>query len=505
MSKTAAHAYDTLMERIKRLSLLGSMGSLLHWDMETGMPEGGTEYRGEQLELLSGMVHEQFTDESVDELLSAVEGSDVVSDPVSVAAVNIRELRRDYDRAVKVPKRLVEELAKVTAEGHAVWRVARKESDFSLFEPILTRIVELKREQADAISSGVSRYDTLLDAYEPGMTTEELNGVFASLTEELVPLLEKIAESGRTPNRELLKKAYPPEGQKVLSQILAQAVGFDLSGGAIAESTHPFTAGIGRGDTRFTTRYYPNELNVSVFGTLHEAGHGLYDQGLPQEHHGTPRGDSVSLGIHESQSRMWENYVGRSRSFWQYALPIAKGVFPQNLSQVSLDEFYFAINDVQPSFIRVEADEATYNLHIMLRFGIEQEIIEGTVAVADIPEVWNRRMTELLGITPANDAEGCLQDVHWSGGSFGYFPTYTLGNLYGAQFFEKAHEDLGDLSAKFAVGDFSDLLGWLRENIHRYGMTYRAGDLVEKVTGKPLSHEPLVRHLKKKLGDLYGV
>ena len=498
-------AYEKLIERSKEISLLGSVASVLHWDMETGMPDGGTQHRSEQLALLGGMVHERFTEPVINEWLTAIEGSDLVADPRSDAAVNVREIRREYDRAVKVPKRLVEELAKVTSEAHVIWRDARKESDWSMFAPILKRIVALECEKADAIASGATRYDTLMDAFEPGMTAAEMKGVFAGLIRETKPIIDTIVASGKKPNEAILTKEYPAEGQKVLSQILAQAIGFDLNAGAIAESAHPFTSGLGRGDTRFTTRYYPRELNVSVFGTLHESGHGLYDQGLPEEHWGTPRGESVSLGIHESQSRMWENFVGRSRSFWQYALPIARGVFPKNLASVSVDEFTWAVNNVQPSFIRVEADEATYNMHINLRFELEQKIIAGDLTVDDIPSAWNERFTEMLGITPPNDAEGCLQDVHWSGGMFGYFPTYTLGNLYAAQFFEKAREDLGDLDEQFALGQFAPLLGWLRENIHAKGMLLRASDLVKEVTGKPLSHDPLVRHLRNKYSQLYSI
>ena len=505
MALTPQDAYQKLIERSKQVGLLATVGSLLHWDMETGMPDGGSQHRGEQLSLLSGMAHEQFVDPAMGEWLDAVEGSDVVADPASDAAVNVRELRREYDREVKVPKRLVEELARVTSEAHVVWRDAREESDFQAFAPILQRIVELTREKADAIANGATRYETLMDAYEPGMTTSEMQGVFDNLIKDAKPLLDAVIASGKKPDKTILTRYYEPDGQKALTGIIAQLVGFDLQNGAIAESTHPFTTGIGAGDTRFTTRYYPNELNVSVFGTLHEAGHGLYDQGLLVEQHGTPMGESVSLGIHESQSRMWENLVGRSRAFWKFALPIARGVFPQKLAGVSLDDFVWAINDVEPSFIRVEADEATYNMHIMLRFEIEQKIIAGDLDVADIPSAWNERFTELLGITPPDDAHGCLQDVHWSGAMFGYFPTYTLGNLYSAQFFEKAREDLGDLDEMFERGEFAPLLGWLRENIHVHGMKYRASELVKRVTGKPLSHEPLVRYMKAKFGPLYGI
>jgi carboxypeptidase Taq len=337
------------------------------------------------------------------------------------------------------------------------------------------------------------------------MTSDEMQQVFTALGKDLNPFVESIISSGKTPDRSILTRNYPTDRQALFGQILVGAIGFELNGGRIDVTTHPFCSQTGLGDIRVTTRYNERDLGDAVFGVLHEAGHGLYDQGTDPVHFGTPRGGFVSLGIHESQSRMWENIVGRSHGFWEYALPIAKAVFPENLSDVSLDAFHWAVNDVQRSFIRVEADEATYNLHVLLRFEIEQAIISGNLAVADIPGAWNHRMQDLLHITPRNDAEGCLQDTHWSGGMFGYFPTYTLGNLYAAQFYEKAADDLGDLDAQFACGRFTGLREWLRTNIHIQGMRYRARDLVQHVTGKPLSHEPLMRHLRGRLGPQYGV
>lgn len=504
MEKTPEAAYEELVQRVKNIALLGNTASVLHWDMETYMPSAGAEYRSRQLSLLSGMLHEQFTAPEIGDLLTCVEQSDLVKDPLSDCAVNVREIRREYDREVKVPKSLVEELARVTSLAHVVWREARKNSDFKAFQPTLENVVRLTLEKADAIATGPTRYDTLLDGYEPGMTTDRMKAVFTALGNELNPFVEEILSSGKEPDRTILTRKYPTDRQAVLGQILVGAIGFDLAGGRIDVTTHPFCAQVGLGDVRVTTRYNERDLGDAMFGLLHEAGHGLYDQGTDPAHFGLPRGGFVSLGIHESQSRMWENFVGRSRGFWHFALPIARSVFPEALSDVSLDAFYWAVNDVQRSYIRVEADEATYNLHVLLRFEIEQAIVSGDLAVADIPGAWNEKMQQLLHITPRNDAEGCLQDTHWSGGGFGYFPTYTLGNLYAAQFFEQARADLGDLDTQFRRGDFLPLREWLKEKIHRQGMRYRANELVEKVTGKPLSHEPLMRHLKNKLAPLYG-
>ena len=505
MSATARAAYEKLIERSKRIALLASAGGVLHWDMETYMPERGAAHRAEQLSLVSGMVHDMFTAPEVGEWLSLVEADDLVKDPLSDEAVNVREVRREYDRQVKVPKELVEELSRVTSLAHGIWREARKNSDFKAFQPTLEKIMDLVRQKADAIGTGATRYDTLMDGYEPGMTSAEMAKVFAALAKELAPFVEAIVSSGRAPDRSIVARSYPIDRQKTFGQLLISKIGFDLSAGRVDTTTHPFCTGLGPGDTRVTTRYNEQDLTDSLFGVLHEAGHGIYDQGLDHEHYGTPRGESVSLGIHESQSRMWENIVGRSRAFWEYAFPIARGVFPESLQSVSLDEFYWVANDVQPSFIRVEADEATYNLHVLLRFELEQAIISDNLAVADIPGAWNERMNRLLHVTPPNDAQGCLQDVHWSGGMFGYFPTYTLGNLYAAQFFAQARKDLGDADGMFRRGEFVPLREWLRENIHQEGMRYRASELVRKVTGKPLSHAPLMSHLKSKLGPLYGV
>jgi len=505
MAIGAEQAYANLVERSQRIALLGSSAGVLHWDMETYMPSGGAPHRARQVSLISGMTHEMFTAPEMGEWLSTVERSPLVADRESDAAVNVRELRREYDRSVKVPKALVEELSRVTALAHNVWREARRRSDFQAFQPTLERIVELKREQADAIGTGPTRYDALLDGYEPGMTVAEMRRVFDALTAELSPFVERIVASGRTPDRTILRRDYPAEGQAVLGRIVAENIGFDLTSGRIDTSAHPFTISFGPGDTRLTTRYAVHDVGSSLFSVLHEGGHGMYDQGLEPEHYGTPRGEPVSLGIHESQSRMWENFVGRSRSFWEYALPIARGIFPGALSGVSMDAIYWAVNDVRPSFIRVEADEATYNLHVLLRFDLEQRIIGGDLATTDIPAAWNERFAQLLHTTPPDDARGCLQDVHWSGGSFGYFPTYTLGNLYAAQFFAQAQQDLGDLDGMLRRGQFRPLLDWLREKIHRQGMRYRAGDLVRRVTGRPLDHRPLMEHLRTKLSPLYGV
>ena len=329
--------------------------------------------------------------------------------------------------------------------------------------------------------------------------------MFSPLRDELVKLVAAIQHSSHRPNIEILSRHYPKTPQIVLAEGASKAIGFNFEAGRIDESAHPFCTGIGPGDCRLTTRYSDHHFNSAFFGVLHESGHGIYDQGLPGESFGLGIGQATSLGIHESQSRLWENFVGRSRSFWQYLFPTAQTAFPKALGDVSLDEFYFAINDVRPSLIRVEADEVTYNLHIMLRFEIEQQLVSGELKPADVPGVWNEKVTKYFGLTVPNDSNGCLQDIHWSAGLLGYFPTYALGNMYAAQLFVAAGRDLGNLDESFSRGHCKPLKGWLNEKIHRHGKRFRAKRLVEVVTGESLSHVPLIAHLRSKYSALYGL
>jgi carboxypeptidase Taq len=498
-------AYAELISRIKEYSLLGSCGSVLGWDERTYMPRQGSAHRAEQMALLARMTHEMLTAPEIGRLLAEVEGSSSVAEKDSVPAVNIREIRRSYDRAVKLPKELVEELARVTTRAQQIWQEARQASDFAAFQPWLEKIVQLKREEAAAIGYKKAPYDALLDEYEPGATTAETTAVFAELRKDLVPLVSAIMATGRRAPHEVLEREYPVQRQQAFGQQAAAAIGFDFQAGRLDVTTHPFCSGIGPGDCRITTRYNPRRFNDAFFGILHEAGHGIYDQGLDPEHFGTPMGTATSLGIHESQSRLWENQVGRSRSFWENFFPQTRQTFPEALDDVPLEDFVFAINDVQPSYIRVEADEATYNMHIILRFELEQALISGDLKPADVPAAWNEKFSQSFALVPPTEALGCLQDIHWSMGGIGYFPTYTLGNLYAAQFMEQARQDLGDLDADFRRGEFRRLKGWLNEKVHRSGQRYRAAELCRRLTGKPLSHAPLLRYLRQKYAPLYGL
>jgi carboxypeptidase Taq len=494
-----------LVSELRSLGLLKSCQSLLAWDEQTYMPPQGAELRADQLALLAGMAHQKATQPRIGELLSQLTDTAALGGPNSEPAALVREARREYDRATKLPQKLVEELTRTATLSQQAWIAARKAKSFPQFLPWLEKMIHLKQQEADAVGYTEHRYDALVDEYEPGATTAQLTAALTPLRNELVPLVAAIADSRVKPDASILTRHYPIEAQREFGRKAAQAIGFSFESGRLDEAAHPFCQGIGPGDCRLTTRYDEQHFPGAFFGTLHEAGHGMYEQGLPAEQFGTPLGATISLGIHESQSRMWENLVGRSRSFWQHFYPTAQKSFPEALSGVSLDEFYKAVNEVRSSWIRVEADEVTYNLHILLRFEMEQALIAGDIKPSDVPGAWNEKFQSYFGMTPPNDALGCIQDIHWSAGLIGYFATYTLGNMYGSQFFAQARNDLGDLDAMFAKGEFAPLLEWLRKNIHSRGQHLRAGELVQTVTGNPLSHQPLMAHLKAKFGAIYGL
>lgn len=505
MSETCdRQTYDALCEYTRKTHLLSTTSSLLGWDEQTYLPPRGANYRAEQITLLAGMIHTRQTSPEVGEWLAELMESPLAADPHSVEGCNIRELARQYDRKRRLPQRLVEELARTASLGHQTWVEARRENNFAHFKPILGQMFALKREEADALGYEESRYDALLDDYEPHATTREVSHVLDQLGKELVPLVEQITGSARQAPREILERHYPTELQAQFGQRVAQSIGFDFAVGRLDVTAHPFCTTLGPADVRLTTRYHENLLGSGLFSILHEAGHGLYEQGLPDDQFGLPAGEAISLGIHESQSRMWENLVGLSRPFWEHFYPSLQQTFPDSLGKVSLDDFHFAANDSRPSLIRVEADEATYNLHILVRFELEQKLLADDLPLDDLPGAWNAAYERYLGITPPNDAQGVLQDVHWSAGLIGYFPTYALGNLYASQFFEQAQADLGDFEELFRRGDFAPLLEWLRQRIHQVGQRQSASALVEQVTGKPLSSEPLMRHLRGKFAPLYG-
>jgi len=497
--------FDQLCHNLRETSLLVAAEMALGWDERTMMPGEAAEFRAEQMTLLSGMIHQRRTDPRLGDWLGELAESPLARDPHSDTGATIRQLKRDYDKRIKLPQSLVEELTRTASLGQHAWETARKTDDYPLFQPLLARTIELKRAQAEALGYADNPYDALLDDYEPAESTANVQRVLAELREALVPLVAAIAASTRRPKLEIVSRRFPVEVQERFAKSAAQQIGFDFQRGRLDVTAHPFCTSLGPHDCRITTRYDEQFFNCAFFGVLHEAGHGIYDQGLRSDQHGLPLGEAVSLGIHESQSRLWENLVGRSRSFWQYFYPAAQQDFPEALADVPLDDFYFAINDVRPSLIRVEADEATYNLHILIRFELEQDLLRGDLGADELPAAWNDKYKNYLGIQPTDDADGVLQDVHWSAGLFGYFPTYSLGNMYASQFFAQAEADLGELGPQFARGQFAPLREWLRTKIHVHGQRYTAAELVQRVTGRPLSHAPMIEHLRRKLAPLYGL
>ena len=503
MSK-AENAYQELTGLAREAGILQSVAELLEWDQEVCMPPGGNAHRAEQMALMAGAVHEKNTAPRIGELLAVCEQSDFTSG--SAQAVNIREIGRRYRKNTSLPAKLVKEIARVTANAHPVWKEARGKKDFSIFCPHLERIVALKREQAEAVGyQEGSPYDALLDDYEPGESTDRLVELFGDLAPKLTNLLRKIMDAPRKADSSLVQRHFPADSQRTLGIEAARAIGFDFDSGRLDPVVHPFCLTVGPGDVRLTTRYNENFFNEAFFGIMHETGHGLYEQGLPPADFGLPTGTSISLGIHESQSRMWENCVGRSGRFWEFFFPRLAEVFPEATIGVDTGNWLRAINQVKPSFIRVEADEVTYNLHIILRFELERALIEGELEVADLPSAWNEKFSRMLGMEVPDDSMGVLQDVHWSAGLFGYFPTYCLGNLYAAQLFATARQQIDSLEEGFARGDFLPLLNWLRENIHSRGMSLPARELVREVTGHELSSSYLLSYLESKFNALYGI
>lgn len=498
--------YHQLIDRCREWTLLGSTASLLHWDQETMMPPRGIEYRSQQLAQLARMAHEMLTNPRVGELIDACQKTtDVLGNPLSISAVNVREIRRAYERAIKLPASLVEELAATSSTAQGQWAEARKAKDFGRFQPALEKLVTLLRRKAECLGwpdSG-EPWDALADEYEPGCTAREVESILTPLREQLTEFVQKLSHSTSPPEAAFQRLDLANNTLDQFVRFVASQLGFDFTRGRLDVSTHPFCGGTHCHDIRMTTRFdEPNPIEP-LFSTMHETGHGIYNQGVPEEHIGTPMGDTVSLGIHESQSRLWENMVGRSRSFWVWALPKMIEYFGSKVEHLDVERAFAGVNTVKADFIRVEADEATYNLHIVVRFEIERAVMNNQLTIGDIPHAWNQKYKQYLGVDVPDDARGCLQDIHWSMGGVGYFPTYTLGNLYAAQYFEKAEADIPDLFQHFERGEFDPLRIWLNQQIHSQGMRFGAAELCENVTGKPVSAAPLMHHLTQKLEPLY--
>lgn len=498
-----AKKLDQLKEILGEVADLNAAQSVLGWDQQTYMPPGGAEGRAMVLSTLSRLSHDAFAADRVGELLDAagpeVEGQDPDADDVRL----LRVTRRLYDKECKVPSDYVAEFSRVTALANQTWQQARAESKFSIFQPHLETIVQLRRQYADFFAPYDSVYDPLLDDFEPGMKAAQVRSIFEALRPQQVALIQAITAKGPVVDDAILYRHYDEDKQWTFGMEVIQRYGYDLDRGRQDRAAHPFTTDFNSSDVRITTRFDPDYLSDALFSTLHEAGHALYGQGIPPALDRTPLAAALSLAIHESQSRTWENLVGRSRPFWKAFYPRLQALFPEVLGQVGLEDFYRAVNKVSPSLIRVNADEATYNLHIMLRFELEVSLMEGTLEVSDLPEAWNSRMQEYLGLTPPNDAKGVLQDIHWSFGGIGYFPTYALGNLVASQLWEAALQDIPDLPQQIEKAEFGALLAWQREKLHRHAGKFEPMELIERATGAPLSPEAYLRYLRTKFGEIY--
>ncbi len=498
-------ALTALQKRLQQAHDLNMAMSLLGWDQQVNMPPGGAEHRASQLATLSRLQHELFTAEETGRLLEAAEaaadGLHYESDEASL----LRVARHDYDLATRVPTDLVAELTRVTALAHEKWAAARANDDYAAFKPWLQQIVDLSLQVAEALGYEDRVYDALLDQYEPGMKTATVARLFNELKEVQIPLIRAIAEQAGAIDNSILTRDYDAQRQEQFSLEVARQLGYDFERGRLDVAVHPFTTNFGTNDVRITTRYERNWLPAALFGTIHEAGHAMYEQGSGASIAGTMLEGGTSLGIHESQSRLWENLVGRSRAFWTYYFPRLQALFPETLDGIDLETFYRAINRVQPSLIRVEADEVTYNMHIIIRFELENDLLEGRLSVDDAPEAWNAKYEEYLGLRPPTDREGILQDIHWSGGMIGYFPTYSLGNLMSVPFFDKAVAAHPNIPDEIAQGRFDTLLNWLQAHIYQHGRKYMPAELFQKVTGEIMSAGPYLAYLQEKYGEIYDL
>ncbi|MFC4358216.1 carboxypeptidase M32 [Halobium salinum] len=496
----APDAYQELLSNYRRIANVGNASGILSWDQQVMMPEGGTPARAQQLSTLSAVHHDLLVDDEVGDLLDELEGADLDEEQSAV----VREVRRKYEREARVPTELVEEISSTSSEALSAWEEAKAEDDFETFEPYLEKLVDLKRQYAEHIDPDADPYEVLFQDYEPYVSLDRAETILEELKETLVPMIEEIRSSETPITTDAFEGTWDAEKQEELSRETLTLLGYDWDRGRLDVSSHPFTSGT-QFDARVTTRFDEADPLSSLLSTVHEFGHANYQLGLPDEGYATPLGEARDLSVHESQSRLWENHVGRSEAFWELFLPTVKDHFP-DASDVTAREAFESINQVyEDNLIRVEADELTYHLHIVIRFEIERALVSGDLDVSDVPETWNDKYEEYLGVRPETDAEGCLQDIHWSHGNFGYFPTYSLGSVMAAQLYETVEDELGDLDERTRNGDFADLHEWLRENVHQYGKRYETDDLVLEATGEEFTADAFTDYVTEKYGALYDL
>lgn len=486
-------------EYMTKMEYLNSATSVLSWDMMVGIPKKGKAYRSEVLGYLSGESYKLQTSDEMKVFIDYFKSQENLDD---VTKAMVHNAEKNYNQTKKIPEDRYREYIVLASNSFAYWEEARAKSDFSIFKPYLEKIVEFMKEFVEYWGYEGNKYNTLLDFYEPGITVERLDKVFGELREGIVALLNKIKSSGIKIDASFFNKHYAKVDQEAFGIFMLDKIGYDFDAGKIDISTHPFTTTFDNKDVRITTRYDLNEFRGALFSSIHEGGHAIYEQDIPDELKGTGLATGVSMGIHESQSRFYENIIGRSKEFWSYFYPEAQKRFEQ-FKEISLEDFYKAVNIVEPSLIRTEADELTYSLHVIIRYEIEKALFNGEVTVEELPKIWNEKYKEYLGIEPSNDAEGVLQDMHWSDGSFGYFPSYALGNLYGAQFLQKMLKDIPDYYKQIENGEFSQIHEWLKENIHKHGAAYEPSKLIRMVTGEELTAKYFIEYLNKKYSEIY--
>jgi carboxypeptidase Taq len=497
--------FEDVCAHARQAAVLASVESLLGWDEQTMMPPKAAGYRAAQAESVATLAHRLRSDPAYGERLATLAAGPLAQEGGPQVRAAIRLLHKDFDKHARVPERLVGALAKTCVEAQQAWVTARAESSWKVLEPWLQRVFDLKRELAACRMPAADPYDALLDDYEPGSRWPTIAAQFSRLRAEIVPLLQACIGSPRRPDHAIMRRHYPVADQQPFVREVASRIGFDFQRGRLDTTAHPFCSGVGPDDCRITTRWDADALPTALYGVLHEAGHGLYEQGLPAEWYGLPPGEAASLGIHESQSRLWENLVGRSPAFWEWCFPVARAFFPQALADATAASVQQSLMVVEPSLIRVEADEVTYNLHVMMRFDLERAVVHGDLAVADLPEAWNERFARDFGCSPSSDAEGVLQDIHWSAGLIGYFPTYTLGNIFAAQLMAAATRQLPEIDRDIAAGRFEGLLSWLQQHVHAHGRQFESAALVERATGEPVSERWLVESLRRRYGAAYGI
>lgn len=497
--------FEQLLTAVHEIHDVEKARGVLMWDQETNMPRAGMPARIQQITTLSQILHKKSTSDEFGALIKAAKSelNGVEKDSKEVRLIDY--LERTYRDAKKLTADYVKRASEASGDARNAWVQARNNNDFAHFLPHLEKVIDLCQELADLYGYEDEMYDALIDKYEYGMKTADVRRIFDAAKAVTVPLRQAIEDRGTAVDDSLLHQHFDIARQKEFARYIASAVGYDFERGHLGTVVHPFATSFSRDDARITTRWYPDFINAALFGTLHESGHAMYEQGTHPDLARTPLARGTSMGIHESQSRMIENIVGRSLGFWQAHYPKLQQTFPDQLGNVTLEDFYRAINKVQASYIRVEADELTYNFHIILRFELEQAMLNGDLKAADLPSAWNDKMQDLLGITPPDDTQGCLQDVHWTRPGFGYFPTYALGNLYAAQLFETAVAQNPAIATEMAVGQTDGLIQWLRQNIHQHGRKYPPAELIQRATGSPLSHEPFERYITQKFSDIYSL